>query len=325
MKITKKTKLQIKNFLRKHNRFLISAHTSPEGDSLGAQLALARVIRSMGKKCDILNTDKPSREYEFMPGIANIKSRPGIKSYDAAIILDCSDISRVGNVRRFIDKNIPILNIDHHISNEFFGDINFVDVDASSACEVIYLLFKELNLEIDKPSALCLYTGIVTDTGSFRYKNTSAITHYVVSELLKLDIDAADVYRHIYQNLEISDLKLLDSVLSSIKQDPTGKFAWSQLTQEVTKKYKPKIDLTDNILSFLRSLRSVEVCALFRERSGKERNIRVNLRSKGKIDVNKIAQHFGGGGHKTASGLTIRNTNLKKAQRQVVEFIKTKL
>ncbi|MBL7197848.1 MAG: bifunctional oligoribonuclease/PAP phosphatase NrnA [Candidatus Omnitrophica bacterium] len=325
MKISKATKDKIKYFLKKHKNFLISAHTSPEGDSLGAQLAFARVIRTIDKNCDIVNGDKSSREYAFLPGIANIRTRPRIKKYDAAIILDCSDISRIGSVANFIDKNIPILNVDHHISNERFGDINLVNTDTSSTCEILYLLFKELNLRVDKFMAVCLYTGIVTDTGSFRYTNTSAMTHLVVSELLKWKIDVSGIFRNIYQNLNSSDLKLINSVLSNIKKDSTGKIAWVKIKQSLLKKYKPKIDLTDNILSFVRSIREVEACILFRERSGEEKNIRVNLRSRGKIDVNRIAQHFGGGGHRTASGITLRNTSLKKAETLIIDFIKNRI
>ena len=325
MKINKKIKNKVINFLKQHKNFLICAHTSPEGDSLGAQLAFARLIRLMSKRCDIVNADLPSREYEFLPGIKTIRTRPLVKKYDAVVILDCSDLSRIGNVANFIDKNLPILNIDHHVSNERFGDLNLVDKDASSVCEILYLLFKELNFKMDKSIAVCLYSGIVTDTGSFRYTNTRASTHSVTSELLKWKIDVVNVYKNIYQNLNVSDLKFLNRATANIKQDSTGKIAWVKITQNLIQKFKPKIDLTDHILNSLRSLKAVEVCLLFRERSGEKGNIRINLRSKGNIDVNKIAKRFGGGGHKTASGVTLRNSSLKKAESSVVGYIQDRL
>jgi phosphoesterase RecJ-like protein len=325
MRIKRQVKNKIKDFLRKHKNFIISAHTSPEGDSLGAQLAFAKSIRLMGKKCDIVNADRSSREYEFLPGIESIKTRPRMKKYDAAIILDCSDISRIGSAVNFISESTPILNIDHHVSNEYFGDINLVDKDASSVCEILYLLFKQLNSKIDKDIAVCLYTGIVTDTGSFRYTNTRALTHFVTCELLKWKIDVVGIYRSIYQNLELSDLKFLNRALANIRQDVTGRIAWVRITRKLIKKYRPKIDLTDNILNFLRSLKDVEVCVLLRERSGEGKNVRINLRSQGKVDVNKIAQHFGGGGHKTASGVTLRDTCLNKAESLLINYIKHRL
>jgi phosphoesterase RecJ-like protein len=325
MKINKIERNKIKRFLDKHRRFFISAHTSPEGDSLGAQLAMAKAIKLMGKKCDIVNSDQPSREYDFLPGIDRVSSKPKIKKYDAAIILDCSDASRIGSALNFLDKGIPVLNIDHHISNSRFGDINLIDAKASSACEILYLLFRALNIKINRSIALCLYAGILTDTGSFRYTNTTALTHFVISELLKWPIDVVGVYRNIYQNLTFSDLKFLNCALTNVKQDPTGKVAWVKINQRLIKKYRPKIDLSDNILNFLRSIKEVEVCLLFRERSGEEKNVRINLRSRNKFDVCKVAQRFGGGGHRTASGVTLRNISLNKAESLVIGYIKDRL
>ena len=325
MNINKAKITKIRQFLKKHKNFLISAHIGPEGDSLGAQLAFARVIRGMGKNCDIVNSDHYSKEYAFLPGINKIITRARIKKYDAAVILDCTDITRIGNVVNLLDKNIPVLNIDHHVSNTYFGDINLVNASASSVCEVLYSLFKELNIRLDKIISLCLYAGIVTDTGLFRYTNTSAYTHLVVSHLLKWKIDASQVFRNIYQNLNLSELKLVNRVLFNIKEDATGKIAWVGVRKDMLKKYRPQIDLTDNILNFIRYIKGIEVCVLFRDRVGKEKNIRVNLRSRGRVDVNKIAQQFGGGGHRTASGATMRNISLKQAEIKVIDLIKKKI
>lgn len=325
MKI-RKIKHKIKGFLKNHKNFLISAHIGPEGDCLGAQLAFARVIKGIGKNCDIVNSEPYAKEYAFLPKIDDIKTKPKTKKYDAAIILDCSDISRIGKVTNFLDNNIPILNIDHHISNTYFGDINLVDVTSSSTCEILYFLFKELNIEIDKLMAIYLYVGILTDTGSFRYTNTSALTHFVAFQLLNsFDIDAAKIFRNVYENLDYSDIKLINKILLDLKRDTTGKLAWVKVTQNLLKKYKPKIDLTDSILNFIRSIKGVEVGVILREQSGKGNNIRANLRSRGKIDVNQIAGHFGGGGHKTASGVTLRNVSLGEAENKIINFIKKKI
>ncbi|MDD5617841.1 MAG: bifunctional oligoribonuclease/PAP phosphatase NrnA [Candidatus Omnitrophica bacterium] len=320
MKISK-----IKEFLKRHKRFLICAHTSPEGDSLGAQLAFAFALQSMGKDYDIVNSDCHPREYAFLPGAGEIKTHPRNKKYDAIIVLDCSDLSRIGSVINFLDKELPILNIDHHISNDYFGDINIVDTKNSSACEILYSLFKKLKIKIDRNMAICLYAGILTDTGSFRYTNTSSDTHAAASHLLKLKIDAPQIFRNIYENLTFSDLKLINHVLLNIKKDSTGRLAWAEITETTLRKYNPHVDLSDNILNFMRSLKGVEVSLIFREINNQNKNVRVNLRSRGNIDVNKIAKHFGGGGHKTASGITLRNTNLKDARNKVVGFIKVAL
>jgi phosphoesterase RecJ-like protein len=313
---------KIKYFLKEHKRFLISAHASPEGDSLGAQLAFSFVLKSMGKFCEIINSDRYPKEYAFLPGVEKIRTRPKNKKYDAVIVLDCSDLSRVGKALNFLDKRLPILNIDHHICNDYFGSINVVDIGASSTCEILYLLFKKLNIKINRNIAICLYTGIVTDTGSFRYTNTKARTHLVAYQLLNWGIDAPQIFRNIYENLTFADSKLINHILLNVKTDSTGRIAWANVTKDMLKKYKPQIDLSDNVLNFIRSLKGVDVSLIFREINNEEKDIRVNLRSNGKVDVNRIAQHFGGGGHKTASGITLRKTDIKDAQLRIISFIR---
>jgi len=317
--------LKIKKFLKNHKRFFICAHTSPEGDSLGSQLAFAFAFKSMGKNFDIVNSDRYPQEYAFLPGIDMIKTRPRYNKYDAAIILDCSDISRIGSAASFLKKGIPILNIDHHISNNYFGDINVVDGKISSACEILYNLFRKLKIKITKDMAICLYAGILTDTGSFRYLNTKASTHMAAYSLLKCGIDAVQIFRNIYESMSFSDLKLINNVLLNVKKDSSGRIAWVKIKENLLKKYRPRMDLSDNILNFIRSIKGVEVSVIFREINKQGRNVRVNLRSKGRVDVNKIAQHFGGGGHKTSSGITLRNMNIDRAEKKVIGFIKKKL
>lgn len=311
---------QIKEFLKNHNNFLISVHTSPEGDCLGAQLAFAKVLRNMGKKYYLVNSDNYPKEYSFLPEINKITTTVKVNNFDAAVILDCSDISRIGNVINLLRKDMPILNIDHHISNAYFGDINLVDAKHSSACEALYFLFKQLNIKIDYDIALCLYTGIVTDTGSFRYTNTGALTHLAVSELMKWHIDAPDVFRNIYENLGFKDLKLINTALLNIERNKDGNIAWVKIGLGLFKKYKSDFDITDNILSSIRAINGVELYILFREMPGEKRSIRINLRSIKNIDVNKIAQHFGGGGHKNASAATLRDISLKEAESKVINF-----
>ncbi len=315
----------IKNFLKKYNTFLITAHVSPEGDSLGSQLALAKVLRKMGKQCEIVNADIYSREYLFLPGIGSIRRRPRRKRVQAIIVLDSSNIERVGSVVKFFDKNIPLLNIDHHVSNTCFGDINIVDANVSSACELLYSIFKSLKVTLNREIATCLYTGIVVDTGSFRYSNTTAATHSIAARLLEYGIDASAIYKNVYANLRFLDLECIAKTLLSVKKDRTGKIAWAVIPYLLLKQYGPAIDLTDNVLSYIRLINGVEVCALFKEHTDKGLHIRVNLRSQGTVDVNRIANHFGGGGHKAASGLTLTGMSLAQAEKKVIRFIKNRI
>jgi len=295
--------------IKKYNNFLITAHTSPEGDALGAQLGFYYLIKKLGKQATIVSDDCLPYGYDFLPDIQLIRRLgKGFKSikFDCLVVLDCADLKRTGRVYQLNPDNKPVINIDHHISNQVFGDINWVDGQASSCSEMIYKLYKRLHLSLDKEAALVLYTGIMTDTGSFRYSNTSSFTFKAAAELLKFGVNVAGVYRHTYENIPAQEIKLLLKILSKIKFFARGKIAVFRIDSESSGVNKCAIDLADQALSFGRAIKGVEVVVLFKKNSGKKFQVRVNLRSQGRVDVNKVAAFFGGGGHKTAAGCTVR-------------------
>lgn len=240
-------------------------------------------------------------------------------------VLDCSDLKRTGRVYTLNKDDLPVLNIDHHISNVNFGSINWVEPEASCCCQMIYKLYKRLKVPLDRDAALSLYTGILTDTGSFHYTNTSAFVHKIAAELLQFDIDISLVYKNVYGNIPFSDLKLLMKTLPTMKRAAGGKIACFTIKKNIFKKAKKiRIDLSECLLSFGRSLKDVEVVVLFKENLGPKKEVRVNFRSDGKIDVNKIADFFGGGGHKTASGATICG-NIEEIRKKVLNKIRAAL
>lgn len=313
--------------LKKYNNFLITVHTSPEGDALGSELGFYSLIKKLGKNGTIINEDKLPYGYDFLPGNKSIRLlNKGSKNidFDCFVVLDCADLKRTGDVYRLNKEKKPVLNIDHHISNRNFGDVNWVNPNASSCSEMIYKLFKKLRLPMDKDTALVLYTGIMTDTGSFRYSNTSSFTLKSASELLKFGINAAQVYRNTYENIPVSDLKLLLKLLQGIEFHCQGKVAGFQIRKELVKGNKPAIDLADLLLSFGRAIKGVEVVALFKENLGDNHEVRVNLRSQGNVDVNKIASFFGGGGHRSAAGCTLTG-EIKKIMKKVIVKIQESL
>ena len=319
MKINK-----IKRFLKKYNNFFISVHTSPEPDALGSELAFAYILKSLGKSYQIINTDKPLPAYSFLPKINMIRHRPLHNKIGAAVILDCATLSRIGQVKNFLDKSTPILNIDHHISNSYFGDINIVDTQASSTSEIIYSLFKELKIKINKTVALLLYSGIAADTGFFRYSNTTSYAHKIAADLLKYKLDTSGIFQNIYGNITLGELAFINRALLGIKTDKKKKIAWLTITKDSLVKNNVKLDIVDYIFNYIRYIKDIQAVALFKENL-RERSVRVNLRSNGKVDVNKIAQKFKGGGHRTASGITFRNTSLKKAESLVIGFIQKQI
>ena len=294
--------------IKKYNNFLIAAHTSPEGDALGSQLGFYNLIKKLGKQAMIISDDQLPYGYDFLPGIKHVhrlgKELKYIK-FDCLVILDCADLRRTGRVYKLNQDNKPVLNIDHHISNQSFGDVNWVDAQSSSCSEMIYQLYKRLGLAIDRDTALALYAGIMTDTGSFRYSNTSSSTFKAAAELVKCGVNVAEVYRHAYENIPAQVVKLLLKILLKIKFFGQGRIAVFQIDSKLPGNKKTGIDLADQCLSFGRAIRGVEVVVLFKNNLSSRSQIRVNLRSQGGIDVNKIAAFFGGGGHKTAAGCTI--------------------
>ncbi len=313
--------------VKKHKNFLITSHTNPEGDALGSELAFYHLVRRLGKAATVINEDSLPYGYEFMPYKNKlIKFKDNLKDikFDCFVALDCSDLARTGEVYRLNSQRKPVLNIDHHISNQKFGDVNWVEPAASSCSEMIYKLYKSLLIPLDKDAAVLLYTGMLTDTGSFRYSNATSSTHRVVSELLKFNLDVPQIYKSVYENIPFEDMKLLSKILPCLRRETRGRIIWFQIKHNMLRSKKLSFDLSEHILSFGRSIKDAEVVVLFKENLGVANEIRVNFRSQGKVDVNRIAQFFGGGGHKTASGATIRG-KIDDVRRRVLTKIKENL
>lgn len=312
--------------IKNNKHFLITSHINLEGDALGSELAFYRLLKKMGKSAVIINEDRRPPQYEFLPGINNIKKfRDNLKGLklDCFVALDCSELKRCGRVYKINIDNKPILNIDHHVSNKKFGNINWIDPRASSCAEMIYALYKKLRISLDKDSATPLYAGILTDTGSFRYTNTSSFTHSAAAELLKYKINIQQIYRYVYEDIPFQDLKLLTKILATVKCQFHGQVAWVKLGGDLLRK-RMSIEPSEYILNFSRAIKGVKVAVLFKENLGKRDEVSINLRSQGSPDVNKIARCFGGGGHKTASGATIKG-NIDEVRRRVLAKIKETL
>jgi phosphoesterase RecJ-like protein len=314
-------------FVRKQNNFLIAVHTNPEGDALGAQIAFYLLLKKLGKSAIMVNEDDVPYGYTFLPEAQNIRKfgRSSMRlKFDCMAVLDCSDLDRTGEIAKLNTAHRPVLNIDHHISNNNFGDVRWVEPYASSTCEMIFKLYKKLKVPIDKDAALLLYVGISTDTGSFRYSNTTSHTHKVTAELLRHKLNVPFVYRNIYENIPYQDMLLLARILPGMKREAGGKIVWFQIHQGMLKNKKLCFDLSEHVLSYGRSIKDAEVVVLFKENLGVKNEIRVNFRSQGKVDVNRIANYFGGGGHRTASGATVHGT-LENIRKKVLNKIKQAL
>ncbi|MFH1853835.1 MAG: bifunctional oligoribonuclease/PAP phosphatase NrnA [Candidatus Omnitrophota bacterium] len=298
----------IKTAIKKFNRFLVSAHINPEGDSIGSQVAMASLLKKLGKDVAILNEGPVPHILRFMKGTEGIlKEIPSGYNFEAAIILDCPDMTRIGSAAEYIKKDKVIINIDHHVSNENFGKYNWVDVEYSSAGEIVFQLFKAFKSKIDYDDAVAMYVAIMTDTGSFKYTNTTSRTHKVIAELIEAGVKPYDIYSRIYETSSLQDTSLLGEALQTLKVSDDGKIAWLWVTKEMLKKTNASLEGTEGIINFARSIEGSEIAILFRETGTKDR-VKVSFRSKGNVDVNKLAAFFSGGGHATASGCTVFGT-----------------
>jgi len=314
-------------FVKKQNNFLITAHTNPEGDALGSEIAFYLLLKKLGKSAAMVNEDGIPYGYTFLPEVGSINKfgRWAMRvKFDCMVVLDCSDMERTGEVAQLNKAGKPVLNIDHHISNRKFADVNWVEPHASSASEMVYKLYKELGVAIDKPAAICLYVGISTDTGSFRYSNTTSLTHKIAAELLKCGLDVPSIYKNIYENVPYQDMKLLADILPGMHRGVGGKIVWFTIHKNLLKNRKLCFDLSEHLLSYGRAIKDAQVVVLFKENLGSKDEVRVNFRSQGKVDVNKIASCFGGGGHKAASGATVHG-KLNDIRRKVLARIRKAL
>lgn len=306
----------IAQVLYEKDNFIIVSHLNPDGDSVGSVLALGQALQTLGKKVILSTIDSVPYKYTFLPN-ANIiqKWQDVVIGEDNFIItLDCSDLKRLYPLEDKLLKE-RIINIDHHVSNQYFGYYNYVDPNASSVGEIIFELLKIMNIRISLDIAKCLYTAINTDTGSFNYSNTTSKTHYIASQLLELGIDPAEISHQIYENYPKSSIFLIREALNTLKFTCQDKISYITITQEMMKKAGAKEEETEGIINYTRNIRGVEIGVLFREVSRDK--TRVGFRSHG-IDVGKLASFFNGGGHPRASGCEI-NKSLTEAKEVILE------
>ena len=304
--------------LKNNDKFLITAHVNLEGDSLGSQLAMRELLVKLGKTAFIVDNDPAPEHYRFLPKADEIFTDISkIYDFDTVVVLDCPTLKRVGKVKDLITKDKLVLNIDHHISNENFGRINWVDPNASSAGEMVFKLFKAMGVPLTKETALLLYIAILTDTGSFNYENTSGVTHEIAGELLGYGLEPAMVSESVYERRTVEDIKFLGLVLASLKLNKTGEIAYLEITKSMLKETGADILKSEGFINYARSIDKVKIAILFKEDPKLVNKIGVSFRAKGDMDVNGLAGHFGGGGHVKASGCIIEGS-LAEAERKVL-------
>jgi phosphoesterase RecJ-like protein len=285
---------------------------------------MKELLRSLGKEAVIVDNDPVPDHYAFLPKAGEVSNDLGAqRDFDAALVLDCPTLRRIGRVIDVIGKK-PIINIDHHISNENFGAVNWVDPNASSAGEMVYRLFKAMGKPLTKEVALYLYIAILTDTGSFNYENTSSVTHEVAGELLGYGLDPALVSESVYERRSVSDIKLLALALATLMVSANGEVAYIEVTKKMLDDCSADPSKSEGFVNYPRSIDKVKVAILFREDKKIRGRVNVSFRSKGDVDVNTIASAFGGGGHVRASGCVLEGS-LPEVEKKVLARVEEEL
>lgn len=293
---------QIFEALEKSKNIYLSSHINPDGDSIGSLMALGLALEQLGKNVNFIKTDTIPATFEFLPAIDKLQKFDKIEA-DILFILDCGSKDRIGEYKKIIDEAKLVINIDHHLDNDNFGDINLVDPQRASTGEIVYDVIRGLGLDLNKDIASYLYTAISMDSGRFMYDKVDHRTHEIVSNLIQEGIDKDEININLYQKRSMPATKLFIEALSSLKTYREDKIATIKVTQDSIKRTNTKIDETDGLISFVRDIDTVEVACLLKELSEKE--IKLSLRSKKTVDVSRICNIFNGGGHKRAAGCTI--------------------
>ena len=302
--------------------FFIAVHRNPDGDSLGCALAMASVLKRLGKRVYIYSHSPLPENISFLPGYGEINAQelpPAERVFDTAVMMECSSPSRGGEVEHILGRASSVINIDHHRTFEPYGTVNCVDPLSSSAAEIVYRLIADnLKMGLTPDEASCLYVGVATDTGRFLYPATTAQTHRAAADFIEAGAAFADMNAKIFMTKAYPALKLLGRALEKLWLEDAGRTAVSVLTVKDFEDCGAAAQHTEEIVNHGLMAPGVEVSVLFRE---EPERITVNFRSRGNRDVSLIAAGFGGGGHRNAAGCKLSHKALSEVMTEILRAV----
>jgi phosphoesterase RecJ-like protein len=302
--------------IRARRRFLISSHARPDGDSIGSQLAMAYALRALGKQVTIVNKDQAPPPLLAFPGVDQIQVADRASGdFDAAIIMECGDLSRPGVAG--LDAYF-LINIDHHPGNTGYGRINWFDQSAAACGEMVYDVVLALGVPLSREIATHVYLAILTDTGSFHYSGITPRTFDICKATLEAGVDPVQVARNVYDSNNMGRLKLFGSVLSAMQIAPSGRIAIVYVDHEMARAAGGTYEDTEGLVNLPLTVKEIEAVIFFKQEH--DDHYRVSLRSKGQIDVGAVAKEYGGGGHKNAAGCSVTGP-IDALQRKLVEEV----
>jgi bifunctional oligoribonuclease and PAP phosphatase NrnA len=301
--------------LARASSVLIGTHLNPDGDALGSALALSHFLDHRGIPNEVLNHHNPPYNLEFLPGVRRIKHEPEEKC-DLGIVLDLDSLERLGSVEEFFTSCSRLVVIDHHVPHAAPGDLRIVDTGAAATALILAELLMEIGGPISPEMATCLLTGIVTDTGSFRFRNTSPEALSMAARLIELGGDITLVSEEIFHRKPLSSARLLGFLLERMELECSDQLAWGVLSRRDFELTGARDEDTEGFVNELLSIRTVKIATIIRE--PKPGSVRASLRSRGEYDVAEVARHFGGGGHRNAAGCSFDGRTVEEAVAQLV-------
>lgn len=311
---------KISEEVRKAEKIVILTHESPDGDAVGSSLALALAIENLGKNPDIIIPEF-NKMFNFLPGIEKIKKESNVKKYDLAIALDCADSKILEGHEKYFENATKKIVIDHHGSNQMYGDINFVNPVSPACCQILIEMFDYFNTKITKDMATCIMTGIVTDTGGFNYNATSE-TFEFAAEILRIGVNISEIYRRTLRTKTIASFELNKIATNRLELLENGKIAFTYITTEDEKKANAEKGDHEGIVNIGKEIENVEVSIFLHE--VENRGYKISLRSLDYVNVADVAIMFGGGGHIKAAG-AYANGTLEEIKIRLINEIKKQL
>lgn len=299
--------------------FVLACHQRPDGDTLGSALALSHVLRKLGKDVVVVCEDGIPDNYQFIPESETVVTSTDRRDFDIGMLVDSEGTKRIGSAAEAVLSAKTTACVDHHVPDGAFGEVRVVDVEAAATAEIVAELFDANDIEICRTAATQLLTGLIADTGAFRFANTSPRTFHIAARLTDMGANPSVIAREVYDSRPLRAARLLGRALCSLDLEMDGRIVWAQITHDDMQELNTTDADTESIVNQVTAVKGPVVAILFREIEPDE--VRVSLRSRDGIDVNEVARVFGGGGHRAAAGCTV-HAPLEEARRIVIAEVR---
>ena len=296
------------NQIKPHHSIALVTHTHPDGDAFGSVLGLYHLLRKYVNNIEPYIEFSGTSKYHFLPGFSSLKTKidPEAPGYDFCVVLDCGNTERTGSLSTLMSSAKQVINIDHHISNTLFGDLQWIEHDKSSTSEIIASLSQNSKLHLNSDAATCLLTGIMMDTGSFLYENTTSSTHFQASRLIDAGADQGRIRSELYQNRPLQNVKFLAYMIEHMELAMDNRVVLIAVPDALLNEYQVAYEDLDEYIAFARDIEGIELAVIVKEMDKEE--IKISFRSKSWLDVNELASHFNGGGHARAAGAVMKGS-----------------